>query len=240
MDIIRIHPLANRFPLMKDKDVEALAVDIKANGLREPITLYQGAILEGRHRYQACAMAGVEPRFEDFTGDDAAALAFVISKNLHRRHLTAKQKRKAIADLITAQPEKSNRAIADQAKVDKNTVTAVRQEMEERGEIHHVEERIDTKGRKQPAKKKKAKKANKPPTEKPPPKFDIDPSAIDDKQRVRFEIAVSVDSVREIDMYTGRPGSGRETVMEEAIEKFCSDLRAKRLEQEAQAAEVAA
>jgi hypothetical protein len=40
--------------------------------------------------------------------------------------------------------------------VDKNTVTAVRQEMEGRGEIHHVEKRTDTRGRKQPARKAKA------------------------------------------------------------------------------------
>jgi hypothetical protein len=50
--------------------------------------------------------------------------------------------------LIKAQPEKSDRQIAEQAEVDHKTVAAARQEKEARGEIPHVEVRSDTKGRK--------------------------------------------------------------------------------------------
>jgi ParB-like chromosome segregation protein Spo0J len=135
MSEIPFDPLADHFPLMSEKDFADLTKDIEANGLLEPITTFQGMIFEGRHRDAACAMAGVEPRYEEFTGDEKAALAFVISKNLHRRHLTPERKRELIGELIKAQPDKSNRAIAEQAKVDKNTVTAVRQEMEGRGEF---------------------------------------------------------------------------------------------------------
>jgi hypothetical protein len=115
-------------------------------------------VLDGRNRYRACLKAGVEPNTVDLTkaiANDAAALAWVISANIRRRHLTAEQKRELIAKLIKAQPEKSNRAIGKMAKADKNTVAAVRAEQEGRGEIHHVEKRIDTKGRKQPAKRPK-------------------------------------------------------------------------------------
>jgi ParB family chromosome partitioning protein len=47
---------------------------------RHPVVRYQGKILDGRNRLLACERAGVEPRFEDFEGDDAAALALVISR----------------------------------------------------------------------------------------------------------------------------------------------------------------
>lgn len=77
--------------------------------------------------------------------------AFVLSVNLHRRHLTAEQKRDLIAKVLTAQPEKSNRIIAKQADVDDKTVGSVRRELEQRAEIPRVSAVEDTKGRKQPA-----------------------------------------------------------------------------------------
>jgi hypothetical protein len=84
---------------------------------------------------------------------DTDPWAYVISANLHRRHLDAEQKRDLIAKLVKAQPEKSDRQIAETVKVDHKTVGAVRVEQEARGEIPHVETRTDTKGRKQPARK---------------------------------------------------------------------------------------
>ena len=154
-DLLPFHPLAKNFPLMNGVEFNELVADVKANnGLHEPITLYQGKILDGRNRYRACLNAKVEPRFEEFEGNNAAALAFVISKNIHRRHLKAKEKRDAIAALLKAAPEKSDRQIGKMAKVDGKTVAAVRAEQEGREEFPHVETRTDTKGRKQPAKKK--------------------------------------------------------------------------------------
>jgi hypothetical protein len=79
--------------------------------------------------------------------------AFVISANIHRRHLTAEQKRELIAKVLKAQPGKSNRTIAKQTKVDDKTVGKVRRELEGRAEIPHVDAVEDTKGRKQPARK---------------------------------------------------------------------------------------
>jgi hypothetical protein len=148
------HPLAAMFPLLGGKEFDALVADIQANGLREKITLYNGKILDGRNRYRATFQAGIEPQFEQFEGDEASARAFVISKNIHRRHLKPKEKRDLIAKLIEAQPEKSDRQIGKMAQVSKNTAKSVRDEMEARGQIDHVETRTDTRGRKQPAKKR--------------------------------------------------------------------------------------
>lgn len=90
---VRFHPLADLFPLMTDAGMAALAADIKANGLREPIEMWGGAIIDGRNRSLACEMAGVEPvRVDVDFPDEATALRYVVSKNLFRRHLTADQR----------------------------------------------------------------------------------------------------------------------------------------------------
>jgi hypothetical protein len=157
---LKFHPVANIFPLMVGAEFDALVADIKAHSLCEPIVLLNGKILEGRNRYLACIVAGIEPRFTEHYSDSCLShdpVGFVISRNIHRRHLTAEQKRDLIAKLLKANPEKSDREIGRQTKTDKNTVASVRAKEEARGEIHHVEKRTDTKGRQQPARKKTAK-----------------------------------------------------------------------------------
>jgi ParB-like chromosome segregation protein Spo0J len=118
------HPLAEKFPLMEGDDLQKLADDISARGLLHQIVLHEGKILDGRNRYRAAAVAKVTLAPKDFrelpVGTDPKA--YVISANLHRRHLTAEQKRDLLAELIKIDPSKSNRQIAEEAKVDKNTV----------------------------------------------------------------------------------------------------------------------
>ena len=80
------HPLAAAFPLMIDDALDQLAIDIAANGLRTPPVLYEGSILDGLNRCRAAAMAGVPiTRYGLYEGDDPAG--FVISQNVHRRHM---------------------------------------------------------------------------------------------------------------------------------------------------------
>jgi protein gp37 len=90
-DAIAQHPLSAAFPRMTDEAKANLRADIAANGLRMPITLYQGQVLDGWHRQCACLETGVEPRYEEFIGDEAAARKFVLSANLWRRQLTPSQ-----------------------------------------------------------------------------------------------------------------------------------------------------
>jgi hypothetical protein len=78
--------------MMTATELEALAEDIAENGQRHDIVLYQGAVLDGRNRLLACEKAGVDPRFTEYEGDDAGALALVISLNVQRRDLTAAQR----------------------------------------------------------------------------------------------------------------------------------------------------
>jgi hypothetical protein len=140
---------------MEGEEFDALVADIKANGLHYPIILYDGMILDGRNRYRACLQVGFEPAVRNgdhWIGDPAA---FVISRNIRRRHLTADQKRDLIAKVIKAAPEKSNRQIAAETGVSHTHVNKVRAEMEEAGDVETVSTSIDTKGRKQPARKEK-------------------------------------------------------------------------------------
>jgi hypothetical protein len=150
---IPFHTFANAFPLMDGREFTEFVDDIKAHGQREPITTYQGQILEGRNRYRACLRLKIEPQCVEFEGDDAAAHAFVISRNVHRRHLKPKDKREAIAKLLKLQPEKSDRMIAKAAGVDHKTVAKVRREAQSTGEIPQLKSTVgaDGKKRKQPA-----------------------------------------------------------------------------------------
>lgn len=84
------HPLAELIPPMGDAEYRELADDIAAHGLREPITLYEGKVLDGRHRARACEEVGARLHSREYDGDDPAA--FVISENVHRRHLTTSQR----------------------------------------------------------------------------------------------------------------------------------------------------
>jgi hypothetical protein len=100
---LEFHPLANIFPLIEGEEFRKLVDDISKNGLKQRIVLFEGKILDGRNRYLASREAGyTDPSFfqpggslvEEYNGDNA--LQYVVSLNLHRRHLTDQQ-RAAIA-----------------------------------------------------------------------------------------------------------------------------------------------
>lgn len=84
------HKIASLFPLMNKKSLNKLAESIRTEGLNLPIVLYEEKILDGRNRYLACKIAGVEPRFITYGGDNP--WEFVWSENAERRHLTDMQK----------------------------------------------------------------------------------------------------------------------------------------------------
>lgn len=153
------HPLATKFPDMNDKDFAALVADIQANGQREPIVIFQGQILDGRHRARACQMLGMEPITKVFDGDEAAAALLVDSLNVHRRHLTREQRRALIESELKRDPTQSDRVIAEKVGVRNPTVGAVRRALEDGEQIIHQEKRVGKDGVEQAAKKTAAKDA---------------------------------------------------------------------------------
>jgi phage N-6-adenine-methyltransferase len=88
---MEFHEVANIFPMMSATEFDALKADIGSNGLLEPIWQYEGKIIDGRNRYQACLEIGVTPHFREWDGVGSLT-AFVVSLNLHRRHLTESQR----------------------------------------------------------------------------------------------------------------------------------------------------
>jgi hypothetical protein len=96
---LKSHNLANIFPMLDKDEAKSLADDISEHGLREPIVLLEGRILDGRNRYAACIEAGVEPRFTKYTGDNP--FAYVVSVNLKRRHLDESQRAVVAKKLAT-------------------------------------------------------------------------------------------------------------------------------------------
>ena len=87
------HPIADLFPLMEGREFDALVADIRENGLQNPIWLdATGRIVDGRNRYRACILARVEPTYRTWEGDESTLPAFIASQNLHRRHLSEKER----------------------------------------------------------------------------------------------------------------------------------------------------
>lgn len=88
----KLHPLCSIFPPMSEDEFDRLRDDIAKHGQRQPILLYDGQILDGRHRHDACLLLKIEPKFETFTGTFDEAESLVLSLNLARRHLDSSQR----------------------------------------------------------------------------------------------------------------------------------------------------
>lgn len=166
---LQYHPLSNYLPKMGDEEFAQLVKSIEDNGLREPITLYEGMILDGRNRYEACLEAKVEPTTEEWDGV-GDPLDYVRDRNL-RRHMTQAQKREVVIGLLNDHSHRSDRWIASWAGVSHNTVASIRERMVGGGQIDHHEKRVGKNEVEQPAAKsqrEEVEEAQPPPREEAP------------------------------------------------------------------------
>jgi hypothetical protein len=205
-DVLPVHPAASLFPLMGADELRELADDIKKNGLRELVAVYRDPVigdclLDGRNRLDAFELndwvegkrshgrpskrepvpcgfqrVGTYAKFDPYG-------CYVLSKNVHRRHLTAEQRRDLIAKLLKANPAASNLQIAKQTKTSDKTIGKVRAELEARSEIPNVETRTDTKCLRQPARRAAHKSKPKSP-------------ALPSKQRTTDLVPLDVEALR--------------------------------------------
>jgi hypothetical protein len=78
----------------KPETIEEIAQNMASKGYRHdrPIIIYEGLILDGRHRYEAALKANVDPIFVEFQGTRAEAIDYVTSENVARRHLSNPEK----------------------------------------------------------------------------------------------------------------------------------------------------
>src|SRR5262245_14402809 len=82
--------------MLSDDELRDLADDIAANGLLHPITLDdQGRIVDGSNRDAACRLKGITPDYVTLNGHEP--VAFILSQNIARRHLTKGQQALIVA-----------------------------------------------------------------------------------------------------------------------------------------------
>jgi ParB-like chromosome segregation protein Spo0J len=191
-DTLPVHPAADLFPLMSEKELRELGEDIMRHGLKVPIVVHQPLnekpmLLDGRNRLDAMEAAGLHENIAKALQSaertaTADPFALVASLNINRRHLDAEGKREVIAKLLAAQPDKSDRAVGKMVGADGKTVAAVRTEMEATAEIPQSETRTgaDGKSRKKPKRRAKPLETTTPPASDPmaePSAPDVEPSA---------------------------------------------------------------
>jgi hypothetical protein len=152
-DHLPVHPAADLFPLMSEDELRELGENIKANGMLSPIILHQGMLLDGRNRLDAMESVDIKfdwkdvPRCSGGLYDEVDPYDFVVSANLHRRHLTNEQKRELIAKVLKAKPEVSNAVIAKQVRANDKTVAKVRHKLESTSEIPKLEKTTGADGK---------------------------------------------------------------------------------------------
>lgn len=99
MPKLEAHEIATLFPTMSDVDLDHLRESIERQGQLDEILVFEGKILDGRHRYEACLELGREPKLREFKGTAQDAFVHSVALNLSRRHLTTVQRAAAGAGI---------------------------------------------------------------------------------------------------------------------------------------------
>lgn len=85
-----LHPAAAIFPRMSEAEFAALREDIREHGVRQPVLVYRGEVLDGRHRLEACRELDIECPAVEWDGS-GSVVDVLVSLNLKRRHLSPSQ-----------------------------------------------------------------------------------------------------------------------------------------------------
>lgn len=115
---------------MTEAELTELATDIKEHGLKQPIIVHNGQIIDGWNRYLACQQAGVKPIWIDYDGL-YEVWTYVKAVNLMRRHMTPEQRA-----LIVLLKEQQTRGVP------RGTPPSVREIAKEHNLPHGVAHRV--------------------------------------------------------------------------------------------------
>ena len=140
-------------PPLSNEEYAELKNDIAQRGVMVPIEYdEQGNVLDGHHRLQVCAELGITeyPKVIRAGMTEAEKRTHARKLNMARRQLNREQKQELIREQLRETPEKSDRQIARELGVDKNTVNARRVELETGGEIHHLDTTMGADGKQYP------------------------------------------------------------------------------------------
>lgn len=132
---LKQHPLSAAFPAMHADEYQVLADSIGNIGVQNPITLLDGMVIDGWHRYRAATEAGMACPSVEL--GDVDPKDFVMAQNKARRHITATQMAMATTAVyawkpigtnqhlrvdIDVPPSKTNSELAEIAGVHLNTI----------------------------------------------------------------------------------------------------------------------
>ena len=112
-----ISVLALMFPPLSPARYARLLASIRAHGLRRPIVVWRGQVIDGLHRLKACLEAGVEPRYE-FLDEGEDPFEYLADENISLRAMT--QNEKALAAYLMSQystPGRPRTAAANSAEM---------------------------------------------------------------------------------------------------------------------------
>ena len=117
------HPLSAAFPRMADDEFQELKDSIETSGVLNPISLLDGMVLDGWHRYSAATELGMNcPAVE--LGDDIDPRDFVLAQNKARRNLTASQRANAVTAVFQWRPHGDQRSAVTADRPNMPAVTA--------------------------------------------------------------------------------------------------------------------
>lgn len=130
------HPLSAAFPPMAPDEYQALVDSILDIGVQNPITLLDGMVIDGWHRYTAATESGLPCPSVEL--GDVNPRDFVMAQNKARRHITQAQLAMATTSVYAWRPvgnpaftqshtecviAKTNAELAEISGVHKNTIT---------------------------------------------------------------------------------------------------------------------
>jgi ParB-like chromosome segregation protein Spo0J len=126
------HPLSAAFPPMSDEERQELSDSIENIGVQNPITIYEGMVLDGWHRYSIAMELEIDcPEVE--LDESIDPRDFVLAQNKTRRHVTKSQMALAFAKVYEWAPSgvtrsalgatlKTNQELADIAGTGERTI----------------------------------------------------------------------------------------------------------------------
>lgn len=114
------HPLSLVIPDMTPDEFASLTESIRTEGQLEDIVTLDGMILDGRHRYQVCTNLNLPcvSREYSYEIDGDSPTAFVMAKNVWRRHLSVSQRATIAAEIqpyYQEEAEKRRARLAEKA-----------------------------------------------------------------------------------------------------------------------------
>jgi hypothetical protein len=184
MTVPTLHPACAALPPLSETEFAELVASIKERGQRVPIVrMPNGDLLDGRTRWLACDLIGIEPLWETYAGNDPWGESAAL--NCQRRQMTLDQKREFAKQMLLANPLRSSLQIAKTVRISDQTVGKIRRNLEASSQIAKRDFVIGSNGQKRAS--HHGPKADKPPKQRfinPPFKFSKDWELTDEERGV--------------------------------------------------------